>query len=127
MKGCQKYSHHTFFFSVIAISKLHNLQDQIRTLLGRNVGKSKGNKIKMGEGKFKVFSRFVGMSTLFGISIQQKIFFFTSSSSSKQYSFLPFHFSKFDENPFYFLLFDTFPFFFFFFFKFFFLFFFFLL
>ena len=35
-------------------------------------------------------------------------FFFTSSSSSKQYSILPFHFTKFDENPFYFLLFDTF-------------------
>ena len=73
MKGCQKYSHHTFFFSVISIFELHNLQDQIRT-------------------------------------------FFTSSSSSKQYSFLPFHFSKFDENSFYYLLFDTFPFFFFFFF-----------
>ena len=42
-------------------------------------------------------------------------FFFTSSSSSKQYSFLPFHFSKFDENSFYYLLFDTFPFLFFFF------------
>ena len=41
-------------------------------------------------------------------------FFFNSSSSSKQYSFLTFHFSKFDENPFYFLLFDTFPFLFFF-------------
>ena len=74
-----------------------------------------------------MFSRFVEMSTLFGISIQQIFFFFTSSSSLKQYSFLPFHFSKFDENPFYFLLFDTFPFFFFFFFKLFFLFFFFLL
>ena len=61
-----------------------------------------------------MFSRFVGMSTFFGISIQH--FFFTSSSSSKQYSFLPFHFSKFDENPFYFLLSNTFPFFFFFFF-----------
>ena len=60
-----------------------------------------------------MFSRFVGMSTLFGISIQH--FFFTSSSSSKQYSFLPFHFSKFDENSYYYLLFDTFPFFFFFF------------
>ena len=55
-----------------------------------------------------MFSRFVGMSTLFGISIQH--FFFPSSSSSKQYSFLPFHFSKFDENSFYYLLFDTFPF-----------------
>ena len=51
MKGCQKYSHHTFFFSVISISELHNLQDQIRTLLGRNVGKSKGNEIKMGNGE----------------------------------------------------------------------------
>ena len=61
-----------------------------------------------------MFSRFVGMSTFFGISIQH--FFFTSSSSSKQYSFLPFHFSKFDENSFYYLLFDTFPFLFFFFF-----------
>ena len=60
-----------------------------------------------------MFSRFVGMSTFFGISIQH--FFFTSSSSSKQYSFLPFHFSKFDENSFYYLLFDTFPFLFFFF------------
>ena len=38
--------------------------------------------------------------------------FFFNSSSSKQYSFLKFHFSKIDENPFYFLLFDTFPFFF---------------
>ena len=38
------------------------------------------------------------------------IFFFTSSSSSKRYSVLPFHFSKFDENPFYFLLFWHFPF-----------------
>ena len=55
-----------------------------------------------------MFSRFVRMSTLFGISIQH--FFFTSSSSSKQYSVLPFHFSKFDENPFYFLLFWHFPF-----------------
>ena len=55
-----------------------------------------------------MFSRFVGMSTFFGISIQ--LFFFFNSSSSKQYSVLPFHFSKFDENPFYFLLFDTFPF-----------------
>ena len=54
-----------------------------------------------------MFSRFVGMSTLFEISIQH--FFFTSSSSSKQYSFLPFHFSKFDKNSFYYLLFDTFP------------------
>ena len=44
------------------------------------------------------------------------IFFFIFSSFSKQYSFLPFHFSKFDENSFYYLLFDTFPFFFFFFF-----------
>ena len=64
-----------------------------------------------------MFSRFVGMSTLFGISIQQIFFFFTSSSSSsKQYSFLPFHLSKFDENSSYYLLFDTFPFFFFFYF-----------
>ena len=57
-----------------------------------------------------MFSRFVGMSTLFGISIQHflLLLFFTSSSSSKQYSFLPFHFSKFDENSFYYLLFDTF-------------------
>ena len=60
-----------------------------------------------------MFSRFVGMSTLFGISIQHFFFFFTSSSSN-QHSFLPFHFSKFDENPFYFLLFGTFPSFFFF-------------
>ena len=59
-----------------------------------------------------MFSRFVGMSTLFGISIQ--LIFFTSSSSN-QHSFLPFHFSKFDENPFYFLLFGNFPSFFFFF------------
>ena len=36
--------------------------------------------------------------------------FFFNSSSSKQYSFLKFHFSKFNENPFYFLLFDSFPF-----------------
>ena len=36
--------------------------------------------------------------------------FFFNSSSSKQYSFLKFHFSKFNENPFYFLLFDNFPF-----------------
>ena len=42
-------------------------------------------------------------------------FFFLDSSPSKQYFFLTFHFSKFDENPFYFLLSDTFPFFFFFF------------
>ena len=60
-----------------------------------------------------MFSRFVGMSTLFGISIQ--LFFFFTSSSSNQHSFLPFHFSKFDENPFYFLLFGNFPSFFFFF------------
>ena len=39
-------------------------------------------------------------------------FLFFTSSSSKQYSFLTFHFSKFDENPFYFLLVDIFPFFF---------------
>ena len=32
------------------------------------------------------------------------IFFFNFSSSSKEYSFLTFHFSKFDENPFYFLI-----------------------
>ena len=35
--------------------------------------------------------------------------FFFTSSSSKQYSFLPFHFTKFDENPFYFLLLTIFP------------------
>ena len=52
------------------------------------------------------------MSTLFGISIQH---FFFDSSPSKQYFFLTFHFSKFDENSFYFLLSDTFAFFFFFF------------
>ena len=36
-----------------------------------------------------MFSRFVGMSTLLGISIQH---FFFNSSSSKQYFFLTFHF-----------------------------------
>ena len=52
-------------------------------------------------------SRFVGMSTLFGISIQ--LFFF--SPLLLQSSTPSFHFTsqKFDENPFYFLLFDTFP------------------
>ena len=68
----------------------------------------------MGEGKYKkCFQDLSECQLFFGISIQH--FFFTSSSSSKQYSFLPFHFTKFDENPFYFLLFDTFPFLFFFF------------
>ena len=38
MKGCQKEFIPHFFFSVISISELHNLQDQIKTLLGRNVG-----------------------------------------------------------------------------------------
>ena len=51
-----------------------------------------------------MFSRFVGMSTLFGISIQH-FFFFHLFFFSKQYSVLPFHFSKFVKNPFYFLLF----------------------
>ena len=62
-----------------------------------------------------MFSRFVGMSTLFGISIQH--FFFHLFFFSKQYSVLPFHFSKFDKNPFYFLLFWHFPFLFLFFFN----------
>ena len=79
----------------------------------------------MGEGKYKKCFQDLLECQLF-FKFPFNIFFFTSSSSN-QHSFLPFHFSKFDENPFYFLLFDTFPFFFFFFFKFFFLFFFFLL
>ena len=37
MKGCQKYLYH-YFYSVISISELYNLWDQIRTLLGSNVG-----------------------------------------------------------------------------------------
>ena len=36
-KDAKKNLYHTFY-SVISISKLHNLQDQIRTLLGHNVG-----------------------------------------------------------------------------------------
>ena len=36
-KDAKKNLYHTFY-SVISISGLHNLQDQIRTLLGRNVG-----------------------------------------------------------------------------------------
>ena len=56
-----------------------------------------------------MFSRFVRMSTLFGISIQH-FFFFSPLLLSKQYFVLPFHFSKFVKNPFYFLLFWHFPF-----------------
>ena len=70
----------------------------------------------MGEGKYKKCFQDLSECQLF-LEFPFNIFFFTSSSSSsKQYSFLPFHFSKFDENSFYYLLFHTFPFFFFFFF-----------
>ena len=93
MKGCQKYSHHTFFFSVIAISKLHNLQDQIRTLLGRNVGKSKGNKIKMGEGKFKKCFQDLSECQLFLEFPFNKKFFF-SPLLLLQNSIPSFHFTS---------------------------------
>ena len=46
-----------------------------------------------------MFSRFVGMSTLFGISIQH-FFFFSPLLISKQYFVLPFHFTKFWWEPF---------------------------
>ena len=61
----------------------------------------------MGEGKYKKCFHNLSECQLF-LEFPFNIFFFTSSSSSKQYSFLPFHFSKFDENSFYYLLFDTF-------------------
>ena len=66
----------------------------------------------MGEGKYKKCFQDLSECQLF-LEFRFNIFFF-NSSSSKQYSFLKFHFSKFNENPFYFLLFDNFPFYFFF-------------
>ena len=72
----------------------------------------------MGKGKYKKCFQDLSECQLF-LEFPFNYFFFTSSSSN-QHSFLPFHFSKFDENPFYFLLFGTFPSFFFLFFSFFF-------
>ena len=66
----------------------------------------------MGEGKYKKCFQDLSECQLF-LEFPFNIFLFTFSSSWKQYSFLPFHFLKFDENSFYYLLFDTFPFFFF--------------
>ena len=62
----------------------------------------------MGKGKYKKCFQDLSECQLF-LEFPFNIFFF-NSSSSKQYSFLKFHFSKFNENPFYFLLFDNFPF-----------------
>ena len=57
----------------------------------------------MGKGKYQKCFQDLSKCQLF-LEFPFNYFFF-NSSSSKQYSFLPFHFTKFDENPFYFLLF----------------------